>query len=71
MYFELKTDCYKCQNKRDIPGYAHIKCVDPDPNIMGHEFGVRYRYFRYPWDFDPTWRIHECPKFKVMENYAY
>lgn len=61
---ELKTDCYKCKYKQDVPGNAHIMCSNPDPKMTGDPHGIRNGWFIYPVLFDPIWRTKECDNFE-------
>lgn len=61
---KLETNCYKCKNKREVPGNAHIKCVKPDPKMTGDPHGIRNGWFIYPSLFDPVWRTKECDNFE-------
>ena len=59
----MKSDCYECQNKRNLPGDAHISCGNPDPNMKGNPHGIRNGWFMYPFCFDPVWMDKECSNF--------
>ena len=59
-----KSNCYKCKHKRDVPGNAHISCVNPDVNMSGNAYGVENGWFLYPFLFDPTWMAKECCNFE-------
>ena len=59
-----KKTCYNCQNKRNVPGDAHISCVNPDRAMTGHQHGIDKGWFMYPLNFDPTWMTKECNNFK-------
>jgi len=63
---QLKTNCYDCIHRRNIPGNAHSKCANPNINIFGNEHGIRNGWFHYPYNFDPVWRINECDHFEVQ-----
>lgn len=65
----MTADCFKCENKRDIQGDAHISCLDPDPEMTGSSHGISHGWFNYPFNFDPVWMTKECSKFKeIMES---
>ena len=64
-----KPNCYKCSHRRSIPGDAHSYCKHPQPKdirIKGHPQGIKGGWFRYPYNFDPTWLL-ECNGFKDKE----
>jgi hypothetical protein len=63
----MTTDCFKCKNKRPIPGDAHIKCAKPDPLMTGHRAGIQSGWFRYPENFDSIWRTKECDNFEPVD----
>lgn len=65
MSTEIRDECYKCKHKRDVPGNAHIKCVNPDPNMKGNEYGIESGWFDYPALFDPTWKEVPCKNFEA------
>ena len=60
---QIMNECRKCKNKRKVPGNAHIKCVDPDPEMTGDEYGINKGWFMYPDLFDPTWKTKLCDNF--------
>lgn len=62
---EKKDNCFKCEHKREVPGDAHIQCANPDPEMKGHELGIRKGWFMYPFCFDPVWKAKECSNFKA------
>jgi len=59
----MKTNCYICSHKRNVPGDAHIQCANPDPNMTGEPYGIRAGWFYYPVCFDPAWMTKECCNF--------
>ncbi len=63
---EIKTECFKCEHKRSIPGNYHISCLKPDANVCytGHENGRKNGWFSYPFNFDPVWKMVKCENFK-------
>lgn len=61
---KLETNCYKCVYKRNVPGNAHIKCNNPDPDMTGDPHGIRNGWYIYPMLFDPIWRTKECINFE-------
>lgn len=58
------NECYECQEKRPIPGDLHIRCNNPDPDMKGHEHGIKYGWFIYPLCFDPVWKAVDCVNFE-------
>ncbi len=54
------TECWKCCNRRNIPGDTHIQCADPDPQMEGSEHGIKQGWFFYPINFDPVWKTRRC-----------
>jgi len=63
----MKTDCYQCKNRRNVPGDAHSACANPDPDMTGNEHGIRKGWFIYPICFDPVWRTSECHNFEQKD----
>ena len=63
----MKTNCYECVNKRNVPGNAHIKCNKPDPEMKGHPNGIKKGWFIYPTLFDPVWMNKECSNFQKIQ----
>ncbi len=67
------TECYSCKSKVDIPGNAHIMCINPDPLMTGVAHGIKMGWFLYPTLFDPVWKTKKCNnyepiKIKVQNN---
>lgn len=62
-----KHNCWNCENKRSVPGECHIGCVNPDPEMEGHDLGIRNGWFNYPELFDPVWMKKECSNFKQWQ----
>jgi hypothetical protein len=60
-----KPKCYRCKNKREVPGDYHIQCVNPDPQMTGNPTGIRRGWFCYPLIFDPVWMTKDCSNFEV------
>lgn len=65
---ELKQECDKCQNRQPIPGDNHIMCLDPDPDMVGNDHGVKKGWFNYPVCFDPIWKMRRCRHFKPKDQ---
>lgn len=64
----LETDCYKCKNRRNIPGDMHSQCMKPDRGMTGDAHGITNGWFWYPINFDPIWRTKECDNFELSDN---
>lgn len=62
------NECYKCIHKRDVPGNAHIKCVKPDADMIGNQYGISNGWFLYPSLFDPTWKMVMCKNYENREH---
>ena len=63
----VMNECYKCKNKSDVPGNAHIECLKPDINMIGAEHGIKMGWFMYPFLFDPVWKMKPCDNFEEVE----
>ena len=63
----MVAKCYECKFKRDVPGDAHISCVNPDPQMTGNERAIQHGWFYYPLVFDPVWMRKECSNFEAKE----
>lgn len=66
---DKRTECWTCAHKRPIPGNAHIRCANPDPNMEGHPHGIKNGWFIYPLAFDPTWKMRECGNYEKAEGH--
>jgi hypothetical protein len=64
---EIYNECYSCRNRRDVPGDAHIECVNPDTNMTGSEHGIKKGWFYYPMLFDPVWKTKLCSNYEPLE----
>lgn len=62
------NECYYCKYRREVPGNAHIKCVQPDANMSGYPHGIENRWFMYPHLFDPVWKTKDCSNFEEFEE---
>lgn len=60
---ELYKQCYNCKSRRNVPGNEHIACVNPDPEMTGHQHGIREGWFFYPILFDPIWGTKTCSNY--------
>ena len=56
-------ECYECVNIRNVPGNTHIRCADPDPEMIGNPHGIKNGWFIYPLLFDPVWKEKDCKNF--------
>lgn len=56
----IKTVCYGCAYRRELPGTAHSQCINPDPEMRGLPYGIENGWFFYPDNYDPVWRTREC-----------
>lgn len=59
------NECWRCKYKRGIPGDAHIRCTNPDPEVEGYPHGIKNGWFTYPSYFDPIWKIKDCNNFDL------
>lgn len=64
----VENRCFECEHKRNVPGNAHIKCVNPDPEMVGNDHGIRNGWFIYPLLFDPVWMEKKCSNFSLGED---
>jgi hypothetical protein len=58
------NECYSCEHKRNVPGNAHVQCVNPDEEMTGKYHGIANGWFVYPLVFDPVWKTRDCANFK-------
>ena len=61
-----KKTCWNCAYRRNIPGNAHIRCAwNWTGRLMpqGKLHGIRNGWYHFPFCYDPTWMIDECPNF--------
>lgn len=63
----MRNECYHCKNRREVPGNAHIRCNNPDPNMRGDSHGIRNGWFMYPLLFDPVWKERSCNNYEHDE----
>lgn len=63
----VKPDCYKCSNRRSVPGDAHSSCVKKDAQITANRHGVLRGWFSWPFNFDPVW-LESCDSFSDKEE---
>ena len=62
----VKPDCYKCANRRMIPGEAHSSCTAKNARIEGNRQGIIRGWFSWPYNYDPVWLI-TCDSFTPKE----
>lgn len=60
----MRNECWTCQHKRDVPGNAHFRCTNPDPDMTGKPYGIENGWFIYPELFDPVWKEKDCANFE-------
>lgn len=58
------TECYSCNNLRNVPGNCHIKCAKPDQELQFNPHGIRNGWVIYPVLFDPVWKMNNCKNFE-------
>lgn len=63
----MMNECYTCQNRCDIPGDAHSRCLKPDFGMTGNTHGVINGWFFYPFNFDPIWKTKDCVNYLAKE----
>lgn len=63
----IQEECYSCVHSRSIPGDCHTKCVKPDPTMTGDAYGRSNGWFRYPNNFDPTWKTKLCANYEATK----
>jgi hypothetical protein len=64
----IHKECYSCKHMREMPGDAHIRCVNPDPGMTGSAHAVRMGWFCYPLVFDPVWKTKACVNFEEADD---
>ena len=57
---DMRSECWTCRHRREVPGESHIRCAKPDPDMAGSEHGIRKGWFAYPFLFDPVWKTRLC-----------
>lgn len=65
----IQNECYECYYKQDILTNHHIKCTNPDENMIGDSYGIYQGWFHYPYCFDPMWKLKQCTNFKSIKKY--
>ena len=60
----MMNECYRCKNRRNVPGDCHIQCIKPDPEMTGNQRGIDKGWFLYPFCFDPVWKTRVCDNFE-------
>ena len=65
-------DCNGCTFARSIPGDCHTRCAfkwfgsELTPP-KGDPHGIKNGWWRFPFNFDPTWMIGECEARSTVE----
>lgn len=59
-----RNECWYCIHKQSVPGNAHIKCNNPDQEMIGDPYGIRKGWYCYPLLFDPVWKLKKCSNFE-------
>jgi hypothetical protein len=76
-----KPNCYKCKYRSELVYSAHSECKHPLAiyearaqilggtllNVSGSPYGIRNGWFRYPFNFDPTW-LKSCNGFEPVSS---
>ena len=62
------TECFSCCFRQNIPGDAHSRCSNPDPNMEGDRHGIINGWFSYPYNFDPVWKAVLCANYKKVKQ---
>ena len=65
--YSVSGECNHCKNKRTLAGETHIACAKADPEMVGHEHGIKMGWFSYPFNFDPVWKAKRCNKFEEKQ----
>lgn len=65
---QVTNHCWECVSKREVPGNAHIQCVNPDMKMTGDPHGIRNGWFMYPILFDPTWMTKRCDNYSPKSD---
>jgi len=68
MPLTIPGKCSSCKHKRTVPGDAHIRCANPDPDMTGYPHGIRQGWFYYPVLFDPVWMTKECNNYECKDE---
>lgn len=64
----IMKECWKCKHRRPVPGNAHIRCANPDPQMTGDPWGIQNGWFFYPQCFDPVWKTRLCNHFEEEKS---
>jgi len=60
----MRNECWRCKNRGEVPGSAHISCKKPDKEMTGVPHGIKSGWFYYPECFDPVWKTKDCSNFQ-------
>ena len=64
----MHNECYHCVHMREVPGDAHIQCINPDSFMQGEPRAEARGWFYYPLLFDPVWKRRRCRNFEPLED---
>lgn len=64
---DIMKECYTCSFMEKVPGHCHIKCGNPDPDMIGDPHGIKHGWFYYPELFDPVWKLKKCCNFEFLK----
>lgn len=64
---DKNPNCYECSYRREITWDCHSDCRNCDAKVKGNPHGIKNGWFRWPFNFDPTWLV-ECDGFKQKEK---
>jgi hypothetical protein len=53
----MEKACYECVHRLSVLGDAHSRCNNVDAKVVGDLHGISKGWFRWPFNFDPTWLI--------------
>lgn len=65
---DMRSECWACKHKREVPGNTHFRCVKPDPAMTGDEHGIENGWFIYPHLFDPVWKTKACRNYEAADD---
>ncbi|MFI5304329.1 MAG: hypothetical protein ACHQYP_05970 [Nitrospiria bacterium] len=52
-----EQNCYECVHRGTLPGDCHSRCNNHEANVKGNAHGIKNGWFKWPYNFDPTWLI--------------
>lgn len=76
--------CHGCGYRRENPGDAHLECayrweldaarfeeiMDAIERLVNLRNAATMRWFRWPFNFDPTWGPDQCPALSATADPA-